>query len=81
MHKRTSEMVEAVYTVNKVATGLSLGTSSVCIANAVRSVPLKGPCKPELPWLQAYLSLPDGAASAEGLIAMMTDHYNILVCR
>jgi hypothetical protein len=28
---------------------------------------------------QAYLSLPEGAASAAGLIAMMTDHYNLLV--
>ncbi|KAH7330857.1 hypothetical protein KP509_20G005600 [Ceratopteris richardii] len=27
---------------------------------------------------KAYLSLPEGAASAAGLIAMMTDHYNIL---
>lgn len=27
---------------------------------------------------KAYLSLPDGAASAAGLIAMMIDHYNIL---
>jgi len=27
---------------------------------------------------QAYLSLPDGMASASGLVAMMTDHYNIL---
>jgi hypothetical protein len=30
--------------------------------------------------LQAYLSLPEGAASAAGLKAMMTDHYNLLVC-
>ena len=29
--------------------------------------------------LKAYLSLPEGAASSAGLIAMMTDHYNILV--
>ncbi len=28
---------------------------------------------------QAYLSLPEGAASVAGLIAMMTDHYNLLV--
>lgn len=28
---------------------------------------------------QAYLSLPDGTATVAGLIAMMTDHYNILV--
>jgi hypothetical protein len=28
---------------------------------------------------KAYLSLPEGAASAAGLIAMMTDHYNLLV--
>eukprot|EP00250_Pteridium_aquilinum_P014030 c21731_g1_i1 orf=621-4265(+) len=27
---------------------------------------------------KAYLSLPEGTASAAGLIAMMTDHYNIL---
>jgi len=27
---------------------------------------------------KAFLSLPDGTASAAGLIAMMTDHYNIL---
>ncbi|RWW35036.1 hypothetical protein GW17_00000156 [Ensete ventricosum] len=27
---------------------------------------------------QAYLSLPEGTATAAGLIAMMTDHYNIL---
>ncbi|XP_024388270.1 protein ALWAYS EARLY 3 isoform X1 [Physcomitrium patens] len=44
LHKRTTEMVEALYTTNK-----------------------------------AYLSLPDGAASATGLKAMMTDHYNLLV--
>ncbi|CAM6123269.1 unnamed protein product [Calypogeia fissa] len=43
MPKRTMEMVEAVYGMNK-----------------------------------AYLSLPEGSASATGLIAMMTDHYNIL---
>ncbi|CAK9220289.1 unnamed protein product [Sphagnum troendelagicum] len=43
MHKRTVEMVEALYNTNK-----------------------------------AYLSLPEGAASAAGLIAMMTDHYNLL---
>ena len=30
-------------------------------------------------FFQAYLSLPDGMATAAGLIAMMTDHYNILV--
>jgi hypothetical protein len=41
---RTSEMVEALYNMNK-----------------------------------AYLSLPEGTATAAGLIAMMTDHYNILV--
>jgi hypothetical protein len=29
--------------------------------------------------IQAYLSLPEGTATAAGLIAMMTDHYNILV--
>jgi hypothetical protein len=29
--------------------------------------------------LQAYLSLPEGMASVVGLIAMMTDHYNVLV--
>ena len=29
--------------------------------------------------LKDYLSLPEGAASSAGLIAMMTDHYNILV--
>ena len=29
---------------------------------------------------QAYLSLPEGTASVVGLIAMMTDHYNVLVC-
>ncbi|XP_062225378.1 protein ALWAYS EARLY 3-like isoform X9 [Phragmites australis] len=40
---RTSEMVEALYNINK-----------------------------------AYLSLPEGTATAAGLIAMMTDHYNIL---
>lgn len=28
---------------------------------------------------QAYLSLPEGTTSAAGLVAMMTDHYNILV--
>jgi len=28
---------------------------------------------------KAYLSLPEGTATAAGLIAMMTDHYNILV--
>lgn len=28
---------------------------------------------------QAYLSLPEGTATVAGLIAMMTDHYNILV--
>ena len=28
---------------------------------------------------QAYLSLPDGLASALGLVAMMTDYYNVLV--
>jgi len=27
---------------------------------------------------KAYLSLPEGTATAAGLIAMMTDHYNIL---
>ncbi|CAM6016402.1 unnamed protein product [Sphagnum balticum] len=43
MHKRTVEMVEALYNTNK-----------------------------------AYLSLPEGAASVAGLIAMMTDHYNLL---
>lgn len=30
-------------------------------------------------WLQAYLSLPEGTASVVGLIAMMTDHYSMLV--
>ncbi|KAF8654527.1 hypothetical protein HU200_061718 [Digitaria exilis] len=40
---RTSDMVEALYNMNK-----------------------------------AYLSLPEGTATAAGLIAMMTDHYNIL---
>jgi hypothetical protein len=29
--------------------------------------------------LQAYLSLPEGTASVVGLIAMMTDYYNVLV--
>ncbi|KAK3163558.1 hypothetical protein QOZ80_1AG0005280 [Eleusine coracana subsp. coracana] len=43
IHDRTSEMVEALYNMNK-----------------------------------AYLSLPEGTATAAGLIAMMTDHYNIL---
>lgn len=28
---------------------------------------------------QAYLSLPEGTATAAGLIAMMIDHYNNLV--
>lgn len=28
---------------------------------------------------QAYLSLPEGISSVVGLIAMMTDHYNVLV--
>jgi hypothetical protein len=28
---------------------------------------------------QAYLSLPEGTASVVGLIAMMTDHYSVLV--
>jgi len=28
---------------------------------------------------QAYLSLPEGTATVAGLIAMMTDHYSILV--
>lgn len=28
---------------------------------------------------QAYLSLPEGTASVVGLIAMMTDHYHVLV--
>lgn len=40
---RTSDMVKALYNMNK-----------------------------------AYLSLPEGTATAAGLIAMMTDHYNIL---
>ncbi|XP_066371899.1 protein ALWAYS EARLY 3-like isoform X2 [Miscanthus floridulus] len=43
IHDRTSDMVEALYNMNK-----------------------------------AYLSLPEGTATAAGLIAMMTDHYNIL---
>lgn len=30
-------------------------------------------------FLQAYLSLPEGTASVVGLIAMMTDHYSVLV--
>lgn len=30
-------------------------------------------------YIQAYLSLPKGFASAAGLIAMMTDHYSNLV--
>jgi hypothetical protein len=30
-------------------------------------------------YVQAYLSLAEGTATAAGLIAMMTDHYNILV--
>ncbi|KAJ6832829.1 protein ALWAYS EARLY 2-like isoform X2 [Iris pallida] len=29
-------------------------------------------------WRKAYLSLPEGTATVAGLIAMMTDHYNIL---
>lgn len=29
--------------------------------------------------IQAYLSLPEGTASVVGLIAMMTDHYNVMV--
>ena len=37
-------------------------------------------CLPVPPW-QAYLSLPEGAASAVGLIAMMTDHYARAVSR
>ncbi|KAG2630196.1 hypothetical protein PVAP13_3KG497100 [Panicum virgatum] len=28
--------------------------------------------------VKAYLSLPEGSSTAAGLIAMMTDHYNIL---
>lgn len=28
---------------------------------------------------RAYLSLPEGTASVVGLIAMMTDHYNVLI--
>ena len=28
---------------------------------------------------QAYLSLPEGTASVAGLIAMMTDHYSVIV--
>ncbi|XP_037431928.1 protein ALWAYS EARLY 2-like isoform X1 [Triticum dicoccoides] len=43
VHDRTSDMVEALYNMNR-----------------------------------AYLSLPEGTATAAGLIAMMTDHYNIL---
>lgn len=30
-------------------------------------------------YFQAYLSLPEGTASVVGLIAMMTDHYTVLV--
>lgn len=30
-------------------------------------------------YFQAYLSLPEGLSSVAGLIAMMTDHYNMLV--
>lgn len=33
-----------------------------------------------LPYFQAYLSLPEGTASVVGLVAMMTDHYNVMVC-
>ncbi|XP_020105525.1 protein ALWAYS EARLY 2 isoform X3 [Ananas comosus] len=43
IRNRTSEMVEALFNMNK-----------------------------------AYLSLPEGTATAAGLIAMMTDHYNML---
>ncbi|XP_072981693.1 protein ALWAYS EARLY 3-like isoform X2 [Typha angustifolia] len=43
IRNRSTEMVEALYNMNK-----------------------------------AYLSLPEGTATAAGLIAMMTDHYNIL---
>ncbi|XP_051214162.1 protein ALWAYS EARLY 3 isoform X2 [Lolium perenne] len=43
VHDRTSDMVEALYNMNR-----------------------------------AYLSLAEGTATAAGLIAMMTDHYNIL---
>ncbi|XP_020256591.1 protein ALWAYS EARLY 2-like isoform X1 [Asparagus officinalis] len=43
VRNRSSDMVEALYNMNK-----------------------------------AYLSLPEGIATAAGLIAMMTDHYNIL---
>ena len=37
--------------------------------------------KSRLLWVyfQAYLSLPEGTASVVGLIAMMTDHYTVLV--
>lgn len=30
-------------------------------------------------FFQAYLSLPEGTASVAGLIAMMTDHYSVMV--
>ncbi|KAL9266789.1 ALWAYS EARLY 1-like protein, partial [Drosera capensis] len=44
VRNRTSDMVDALYTMNR-----------------------------------AYLSLPEGTASVVGLIAMMTDHYSIMV--
>ncbi|XP_074303215.1 protein ALWAYS EARLY 3-like isoform X2 [Silene latifolia] len=43
VRSRSTEMVEALYTMNR-----------------------------------AYLSLPEGAVSVSGLIAMMTDHYNVM---
>ncbi|ONK79908.1 uncharacterized protein A4U43_C01F11700 [Asparagus officinalis] len=39
-------------------------------------IPSKTPINPNAP--KAYFSLPEGIATAAGLIAMMTDHYKIL---
>ncbi|KAK9016556.1 hypothetical protein V6N11_079051 [Hibiscus sabdariffa] len=65
VHNRSVEMVEALYSMNRFNVNKQFLKSS---KGYVESCALR----------PAYLSLPDGTASVIGLIAMMTDHYNVL---
>ncbi|KAG6479543.1 hypothetical protein ZIOFF_063009 [Zingiber officinale] len=67
LRNRTSDMTEALYNMNKIFDNFSDSAQHGYAGESLTFI-----------MDQAYLSLPEGTATAAGLIAMMIDHYNNL---
>ena len=81
MRNRSVEMVEALYSMNRVHVfdGCRLISTQLYIYYSISIFDHLAVDSEVILVFKAYLSLPEGTASVVGLIAMMTDHYNVLV--